>query len=112
MSLCVLLGCVLFSVFEIAKTTIGHYCSLVRKAENSFQIENNSKFEVAPKRQSFTIRALVLLYIVFALTSKVFEVEKCFVPFWNGNFTLVKMRYSSIKTEDNWNRYKAKHFIM
>ena len=31
-----LVGCVLFSVFEISKTTVGHKCSLVRKAEKWF----------------------------------------------------------------------------
>ena len=100
----------LFSVFEIAKTTIGHYCSLVRKAENRFQIENNSKIEVAPKRQSCTIVTLVDIFALFALTSKVFVVEKCFVPFWKGNFTLVKIRYNDIKRNNNWNPYKAKQF--
>ena len=30
------LGCVLFSVFEISKTTVGHKCSLVRKVEKWF----------------------------------------------------------------------------
>ena len=31
-----IVGCVLFSVFEISKTTVGHKCSLVRKAEKWF----------------------------------------------------------------------------
>ena len=42
------LGCVLFSVFEISKTTVGHKCSLVRKVEKWFWIENIFKIEVAP----------------------------------------------------------------
>ena len=100
----------LFSVFEIAKTTIGHYCSLVRKAENSFQIENNSKIEVAPKRQSFTIVTLIDIFTLSALTSKVFAVEKCFVPFWEGNFTLVKLKYNNFRRNSIWNHYKAKQF--
>ena len=43
-----LLGCVLFSVFEISKPTIGHNCSLVRKLQNHLWIEIISKIEVAP----------------------------------------------------------------
>ena len=42
----------LFSVFEISKSTFKHQSSLVRKAEKCFQIKNNSKIEVAPKLQS------------------------------------------------------------
>ena len=74
------------------------------------QNENNSKIEVAPKRQSFTIVTLIDIFTLSALTSKVFAVEKCFVPFWKGNFTLVKIRYNDIKRNNNWNPYKAKQF--
>ena len=48
----VVIGCGLFSFLEISISTITHNCSLVKQAENCFQIENSSKFEFAPKRQS------------------------------------------------------------
>ena len=91
-------GCVLFSVFKIPISTFTHSCSLVRKAENCFWIKNNSKIEVAPKRQSFTIIALVwvpLPFILLTATFEVFVVEKWFIPFWIGNFMLVKLKCST-----------------
>ena len=93
-----IIGCVLFSVFKISISTFTHSCSLVRKAENCFWIKNNSKIEVAPKRQSFTITTLVwflLTFILLASTLEVFVVGKWFIPFWKGNFTFVKLKCST-----------------
>ena len=43
-----------FTNFKLAKSWSRLSCSLVRDFQKWFQNENNSKIEVAPKRQSFS----------------------------------------------------------